>query len=84
MQHCVVCQLLFLVRAPAIVWQKCQSLFHCYISSKLTYNEKSHYTTTVEAVLGQTTTGGGAEHLEEQLASVQIPAMTKVGFIELE
>ena len=64
--------------------QKCQSLFRCYTSHKLTYNNKNHYTTNVQAALGEIATGGGAEHLEEQLACVQIPAMTKVSFIELE
>ena len=64
--------------------QKYRSLFCCYTSHKLTYNDKNHYTTNVQAVLGQIATGGGAEHWEEQLACVQIPAMTKVSFIELE
>ena len=58
--------------------------FRCYTSHRLTYNDKNHYTTNVQAVLGQIATGGGAEHLEEQLACVQIPTMTKVSFIELE
>ena len=58
--------------------------FRCYTSHKLTYNDKNHYTTNVQAALGQIATGGGAEHLEEQLACVRIPAMTKVSFIELE
>lgn len=38
----------------------------------------------IQAVLGQIATGGGAEHLEEQLACVQISTMTKVNFIEVE
>ena len=65
--------------------QKCQSIFRCYTSNKLTYNNNStHYTTNIQAVLGQIATGGGAEHLEEQLACVQVPALTKVSFILLE
>jgi len=31
-------------------------------------NEKNHYATNVGALLGQIATGGGASHLEEQLA----------------
>ena len=50
----------------------------------VTSNDKSHYTTNVQAVLGQVATGGGAEHLEEQLACLQIPSVTKVTFIQLE
>ena len=64
--------------------QKCHSIFRCYTSTKLTHSNNTHYTTNVQAVLGQIATGGGAEHLEEQLACVQVPALTKVSFILLE
>ena len=57
----------------SVLVSQCQSLFCCYTSHKLTYNDKNHYITNVQAALGQ-----------EQLACVQIPAMTKVSFIELE
>ena len=50
----------------------------------MTHNDESHYTTDVQAVLGQVATGGGDEHLEEQLACLQIPSITKVTFIQLE
>ena len=50
----------------------------------MTYNNDSHYTTNVQAVLGQVATGGGGEHLEEQLACLQIPSVTKATFIQLE
>ena len=50
----------------------------------VTHNDKNHYTTIVQAVLGQVATGGGAEHLEEQLACLQIPSVTKATFIQLE
>ena len=36
------------------------------------------------ASLLQVATGGGAEHLEEQLACLQIPSVTKATFIQLE
>ena len=64
--------------------QKCHSIFRCYTSTKLTYSNNTHYTSNVQAVLGQIATGGGAEHLKEQLACVQVPALTKVTFILLE
>ena len=64
--------------------QKCQSIFRCYTSNKLTYNNNTHYTSNIQAVLGQIATGGRAEHLEEQLACVQVPVLTKVSFILLE
>ena len=63
---------------------KCHSIFPCDTSSMVTHNDKSHYTTNVQAVLGQVATGGGAEHLEEQLACLQIPSVTKATFIQLE
>ena len=50
----------------------------------MTHNNESHYTTNVQAVLGQVATGGGGEHLEEQLACLQIPSVTKATFIHLE
>ena len=94
MQHYVVHQLPSLMRyvscyglASILVTkcQKCQSVFHCYTFSKLTYvctyKNKSHYTSNLQAVLGQIAISGGAEHLEEQLACVQVPAQTKVSFI---
>ena len=64
--------------------QKYYSIFRYYTSTKLTYSNNTHYTSNVQAVLGQIVTGGGAEHLEEQLACVQVPALTKVSFILLE
>ena len=35
-------------------------------------------------MLGQVATGGGAEHLEEQLTCLQVPSVTKAIFIHLE
>ena len=63
---------------------KCHSVLRCETSSMMTHNDESHYTTNVQAVLGQVATGGGAEHLEKQLACLQIPSITKVTFIQLE
>ena len=50
----------------------------------MTHNDESHYTTNVQVVLDQVATGGGAEHLEEQLPCLQIPSVTKATFIQLE
>ena len=50
----------------------------------VTHNDKSHYTTNVQAILGQVATDGGAEHLEEQLTCLQIPSVTKATLIQLE
>ena len=44
---------------------KCHSIFRYDTSSMITHNNESHYTTNVQAVLGQVATGGGGEHLEE-------------------
>ena len=63
---------------------KCHSIFRCDTSNMMTHNGESHYTTNVQAVLGQVATGGGAEHLEEQFACLQIPSVTKATFIQLE
>ena len=63
---------------------KCHSIIRSDTSSMMTYNSNSHYTTNVQAVLGQVATGGGGEHLEEQLACLQIPSVTKATFIQLE
>ena len=63
---------------------KCHSIFRYDTSSMMTHNNKSHYTTNVQAVLGQVATGGGGEYLEEQLACLQIPSVSKAIFIQLE
>ena len=63
---------------------KCHSIFHYDTSSMITHNNESHYTTNVQAVLGQVATGGGGENLEEQLACLQIPSVPKATFIQLE
>ena len=43
----------------------------------MTESNNTHYTSNIQAVLDQI----AAEHLEEQLACVQVPALTKVSFI---
>ena len=60
---------------------KCHSIFRCDTSTMMTYNDESHYTINPQAVLA---TGGGAEHLEEQLTCLQVPSVTKATFIHLE
>ena len=57
---------------------KCHSIFRYDTSSMMKYNNESHYTTNVQAVLGQVATRGGGEHLEEQLACLQIPSVPKL------
>ena len=64
---------------------KCYSIIRSDTSSMMTYNNDSHYTTNVQALLGQVATGGGGgERLEEQLACLQIPSVTQATFIQLE
>ena len=63
---------------------KSHSIFRCDTSSMMTHNDESHYTTNVQAVLGQVATGGGAEHLVDQFACLQISSVTKATFIQLE
>jgi len=37
----------------------------------------------VDVVIGQMTSGGGAAHLEEQLACVTVPLLTDVNFVDM-
>ena len=63
---------------------KCYSLFRFTISNTISYSSSDHYTVNIGAVLGQIATGGGAGHLMEQLACVQVPSLSSRSFIQME
>ena len=44
----------------------------------------SNYTVNIGATLGQIANGGGADHLKEQLACIQVPSLSTPTFINLE
>ena len=55
------------------------------VSSELsTINESNHYDVNIGATLGQIATGGGSEHMKEQLACFQVPSLSTSSFITLE
>ena len=55
------------------------------VSSELsTINESNHYDVNIGATLGQIATGGGSEHMKEQLACFQVPSLSTPSFITLE
>ena len=61
--------------------QVCQCLkyytqFRITTSNFINYNHTDHYSVNVGAVLGLIATGGGADHLTEQLTCVQVPSLT--------
>ena len=43
-----------------------------YTSDSIRIREKNHFTVNVGAVLGQIATGGGGDHLAEQLTTMNI------------
>ena len=53
-------------------------------SNIISYSSSDHYTVNVGAVLGQIATGGGADHLMEQLACVQVSSLSSKSFINME
>ena len=63
---------------------KCYSLFRFTTSNTISYSSSDHYTVNIGAVLGQIATGGGAGHLMEQLACVQVPSLSSRSFIQME
>ena len=63
---------------------KCCTLFRFTCSNIISYSSSDHYTVNVGAVLGQITTGGGADHFIEQLACVQVPSLSSKSFINME
>ena len=63
---------------------KCHKLFKLNTSQQLQIGQRYHYSTNIGAVLGQIATGGGTAHLEEQLACVDVPSISKPHFVKLE
>ena len=63
---------------------KCSTLFRFTSSEVTSYNTTNHYTVNTGATLGQIATGGGADHLKEQLACMQVPSLSSPTFISLE
>ena len=63
---------------------KCQETFKMCTSEKVKLGEKRHYTTNIGAVFGQVSTGGGGDHLEEQLASMSVPSLSPHSFVGIE
>ena len=64
--------------------QKCSTLFRFTSSEITSYDDKNHFSVNIGAALGQIATGGGGDHLKEQLACIQIPSLSVPSFIELE
>ena len=63
---------------------KCSMLFRFTTSEVTSYSTTNHYTVNIGATLGQIATGGGADHLKEQLACIQVPSLSTPSFINLE
>ena len=59
-------------------------LFQFTSSEVTSYSTTNHYTVNIGATLGQIATGGGADHLKEQLACIQVPSLSSPTFINLE
>ena len=63
---------------------KCNVLFRFTTLNVISYDSCDHYSGNIGAVLGQTTTGGGADHLMEQFACAQVPSLSYQSFIQME
>ena len=63
---------------------KCSTLFRFTTSEITSYDTKNHYKVNIGAALGQIATGGGGDHLKEQLACIQVPSLSGPSFIDLE
>ena len=63
---------------------KCSKLFWFTTSELSTVNGSNHYDVNIGATLGQKATGGGSEHMKEQLACFQVPSLSTPSFITLE
>ena len=58
--------------------------FKLATSSTVKIGMSQHYAINVRATLGQISTGGGAAHLQEQMASIDVPSLSKKTFTILE
>ena len=63
---------------------KCSKLFRFTTSEITSYSRTNHYSVNIGATLGQIATGGGADHLKEQLACIQVPSLSTPTFVNLE
>ena len=63
---------------------RCLEVHKMHTSEMVNLQGKNHYSSNIRAVLGQVATGGGGAHLEEQLMSMDIPALSQCSFINLE
>ena len=63
---------------------KCHILFRFTSSNTIFYNSSDQFSVNIGAVLGQIATGGGADHLTEQLTCVQVPSLSSRSFIQME
>ena len=55
-----------------------------YTSEYIKLGERGHYSANLGAVLGQIATGGGGDHLEEQLSSMNVPSLSLHSFVSIE
>jgi len=49
---------------------KYNTILQCYTTKTVMCDGTSHYSTNVQAALGQISTGGGSNHLKEQIAGM--------------
>ena len=59
-------------------------LFRFTTSEITSYSRTNHYSVNIGATLGQIATGGGADHLKEQLACIQVPSLSTPTVVNLE
>ena len=59
-------------------------LFWFTTSEVTSHSTTNNYTVNIGATLGQIATGGGANHLKEQLVCIQVPSLSTPSFINLE
>ena len=59
-------------------------LFRFTTLNVISYDFSDHYSGNIGAVLEQIATGGGANHLMEQFACVQVPSLSCRRFIQME
>ena len=62
----------------------CKLIMKMHASKSVVFGQKSHYETNLGAVLGQVATGGGGDHLQEQLSAMNIPSLSPHSFIQFE
>ena len=63
---------------------KCYMIFQVTNSEITSYSTTNHYSVNISTTLGQIATGGGADHLKEQLTCIQVPSLSTPTFVNLE